>query len=56
MIENSDLNEQVCVTFTVSEWAKVVTSIATSRLDLAMKEALNANIYECVTRTERVLS
>lgn len=56
MAENHDLNEQVSVTFTVGEWAKIITSIATSRFDVGVKEYLNSNIYECVTRTERALS
>lgn len=56
MDENTDMSEQVCVTFTVSDWAKVVASIATSRFDLAVKESLNSNIYECVSRKERILS
>jgi hypothetical protein len=56
MHENSDLNEQVCVTFTVGDWAKIVASIASSGLPLMSKDALNSNIYECVTRTERALS
>jgi hypothetical protein len=51
-----DLQESVSVTFTVGEWAKIVASVSTSHLDLAMKEMLNSHIYDCVTRTERALS
>lgn len=46
--------ERVCVTFTVEEWAKVIASVATSRLDLSEKEYLNSSIYECVTASVRV--
>jgi hypothetical protein len=56
MAENHDLNEQVCVTFTVGEWAKIVTSVAMSRFDLGVKEYLNSTIYDCVARKERALS
>jgi hypothetical protein len=56
MNENTDLNEQVCVTFTVGQWAKVVTAVATSQFNLTVKESLNSNIYDCVKRAERVLS
>ena len=51
-----DMNEQVCVTFSVADWAKVITAVGVSPLDLAVKSALNNTIYECVARTERVLS
>lgn len=56
MAENHDLNEQVSVTFTVGEWAKIITSIATSRFDLGVKEYLNSSIYECVSQKQRALS
>lgn len=56
MADNSDLNESVCVSFTISEWAQVVAAVATSRLDLVVKEQLNSAIYDCVIRTERILS
>jgi hypothetical protein len=56
MDENTDLNEQVCVTFTVGQWAKVITAVATAPFDLAVKESLNSNIYDCVRRKERLLS
>lgn len=51
-----DLQESVSVTFTVGEWAKIVAAVAVSPLDLSVKEMLNSNIYDCVTRTERALS
>jgi hypothetical protein len=44
--------ERVCVTLSVSDWAKVIASVATSRLGLGEKEELNSAIYDCVTKTE----
>ena len=49
-------HEKVCVTFTVEEWAKVIASVATSRLNLTEKEHLNSTIYDCVTREAQVPS
>lgn len=48
------LREKVCVTLTVEDWAKVVASIATSRLNLSEKEELNSTIYDCVSSTVTV--
>lgn len=53
---NTDLQERVTVTFTVEDWAKIIASVATSRLELFEKEALNSAIYDCVTRQDRALS
>jgi hypothetical protein len=46
--------ERVCVTFSVDDWAKVIASVATSRLELNEKEFLNSTIYDCVTKHEKV--
>jgi hypothetical protein len=46
--------ERVCVTFSVDDWAKIIASVATSRLELSEKEFLNSSIYDCVTKHERV--
>lgn len=43
--------EQVCVTLSVGDWAKVIAAIGTSRLELFEKDLLNATIYNCVTQT-----
>ncbi len=48
--------ERVCVTFSVDDWAKVIASVASSRLELSEKEHLNSSIYDCVTRMVRVPS
>ena len=45
------LSERVCVTMSVENWAKVVASIATSRLNLSEKDELNTMIYDCVSST-----
>ena len=47
-------HEKVCVTFTVEDWAKVIASVAMSRLELAEKEHLNSTIYDCVTQEQKV--
>lgn len=47
-------HEKVCVTFTVEDWAKVIASVATSRLNLDEKEHLNSMIYDCVTQDQRL--
>lgn len=49
-------HHSVCVTFTVEEWAKVIASVATSRLNLAEKERLNSAIYDCVTQSAKAPS
>jgi hypothetical protein len=46
----NQMEQTVAVTFTVGEWAKIVASIATSRLDLHEKDVLNSHIYDCVTQ------
>jgi hypothetical protein len=51
-----DSQEQVCVTFTVSQWAQVVASVASSGLELFEKECINAKIFDTVMRAERSLS
>jgi hypothetical protein len=56
MYEPLDNQEPVCVTFTVSDWAKIIMAVGKSPLELRVKERLNSNIYDCVTHTERVLS
>lgn len=48
--------ERICVTFSVDDWAKVIASVATSRLELNEKEFLNSTIYDCVTRLTKVPS
>jgi len=51
-----DKQESVCVTLSVSDWANVVVAVGASPLDLYVKEHLNSAIFDCVQRTERVLS
>jgi hypothetical protein len=50
----SQKQERICVTFSVDDWAKVIASVATSRLELEEKEHLNSTIYDCVTRLVRI--
>jgi hypothetical protein len=49
-------HEKVCVTFTVEEWAKVIASVATSRLNLTEKEHLNSTIYDSCLRQDQRLT
>lgn len=53
---STDFQEQVTVTFTVGDWAKIVAATATSGLSLFDKERLNSVIYDATMRTERALS